>query len=65
MKRFNTAGPCRAGKHYVLPPLDRLPEVSAFVEAEQYFVLKAPRQTGKTTCLLAFEEEINRVGHML
>ena len=62
MKRFNTAGPCRAGKHYVLPPLDRLPQVSTFVEAEQYFVLKAPRQTGKTTCLLAFEEEINRVG---
>ena len=25
--RFNTAGPCIPGRHYMLPALDRLPEV--------------------------------------
>ncbi|MFH1466889.1 MAG: ATP-binding protein [Pseudomonadota bacterium] len=51
MRRFNTAGPCVPEKHYMLPALDRLPEVVALVEQESYFVLHAPRQTGKTTAL--------------
>ena len=25
-KRFNTAGPCEGDRHYMLPPLARLPE---------------------------------------
>ena len=47
--RFNTAGPCIPGRHYMLPALDRLPEVRRLVEDEDYFVVHAPRQTGKTT----------------
>jgi hypothetical protein len=51
MRRFNTAGPCLAGLHYMLPPLARLPGIEGLVEQFGYFVLHAPRQSGKTTAL--------------
>ena len=60
--RFNTAGPCIPGRHYMLPALDRLPEVRRLVEDEDYFVVHAPRQTGKTTALNALVDEINAAG---
>ncbi|NJL28127.1 MAG: ATP-binding protein [Thermoanaerobaculia bacterium] len=47
---FNTAGPCDPAKHYTLPIEPRLPEVRELIEKEQYFILHAPRQSGKTTC---------------
>lgn len=49
MRFFNTAGPCDPAKHYMLPPERRLPGVRGLIDQEQYFVLHAPRQTGKTT----------------
>ena len=52
-KYFNTAGPCIPSKHYMLPALDRLPEIRRLVAMERYFVVHAPRQTGKTTALKA------------
>ncbi|MGH3681685.1 MAG: hypothetical protein ACRDT2_15745 [Natronosporangium sp.] len=51
MKYFNTAGPCIPGMHYMLPAEPRLPEARGLVERGNYFVLHAPRQTGKTTTL--------------
>jgi hypothetical protein len=51
MRRFNTAGPCIASLHYMLPPLARLPGIEDLVEQFGYFVLHAPRQSGKTTAL--------------
>lgn len=61
---FNTAGPTVPGKHYAVEPLSRLDveQVEALIEAERYFVLHAPRQTGKTTCLLALMERLNNAG---
>ena len=61
---FNTEGPIRAGLHYHVAPLERfdLPQVLGLIEQEKYFVLRAPRQTGKTTALLALMEELNRRG---
>ena len=50
-KFFNTTGPCRADKHYMLDPLSRLGEIRSLIENESYFVVHAPRQTGKTTTL--------------
>ena len=54
---FNTAGPCIPAKHYMLPALDRLPEVRRLVSRRQYFVIHAPRQTGKTTAVKALVRE--------
>ncbi|MCF7980056.1 MAG: AAA-like domain-containing protein [Chromatiaceae bacterium] len=64
MRFFNTEGPVRADKHYLLPPLQRwhLDEVLALIEGEKYFLLHAPRQTGKTSCLLALMAHLNREG---
>ena len=59
---FNIAGPCIPGEHYMLPALDRLPSVRRLVDRKQYFVLHAPRQTGKTTALKALVREINAKG---
>ena len=58
MRKFNTAGPIRPTRHYHIPPLDRfaLPEVLELIRDERYFVLHAPRQTGKTTALLALRD---------
>jgi AAA domain/PD-(D/E)XK nuclease superfamily len=59
---FNTAGPCKADIHYTLDPLLRLSSVRALVNDQKYFILHAPRQTGKTTTMLAFMEVLNREG---
>jgi len=49
---FNTAGPCAPGRHYLLASADRLHEVVDLIAREQYFVIHAARQSGKTTLLL-------------
>ena len=61
MREFNTAGPIHPGRHYCIPPLNRLnlAEVLALIRGQQYFVLHAPRQTGKTSTLLALRDLLN------
>lgn len=62
---FNTAGPVEADTHYLLPPLDRieLASVLSLVRQRKYLVLHAPRQTGKTSTLLALCDLLNSGGH--
>ncbi len=64
MKFFNTAGPVDCRDHYCLPPLERLDlaTVMPLIGQKKYFVLHAPRQTGKTSALLAFTAYLNREG---
>ncbi|MEM7588742.1 MAG: ATP-binding protein [Myxococcota bacterium] len=61
MKYFNTAGPINAAKHYCLDPLLRwdLKEVLSLIDQEKYFLVHAPRQTGKTTCLKTLARYLN------
>ncbi|MDR1035935.1 MAG: ATP-binding protein [Deltaproteobacteria bacterium] len=61
-RSFNTTGTCYPDKHYMLPPLPRLPDVNDMIEGEFYFVLHSPRQSGKTTCLVELTEQINSEG---
>ena len=56
---FNIAGPCNPAKHYMLSATARLPEVASLIRKEQYFVIHAQRQCGKTTAILALRNEIN------
>ncbi|MBX7233090.1 MAG: ATP-binding protein [Caldilineales bacterium] len=65
MRHFNTTGPVQCDKHYCLPPLERfdLDEILTLIAQEKYFVLHAPRQTGKTSALLALRDYLNRKGH--
>jgi hypothetical protein len=62
---FNTAGPCEPEWHFMVPPLQRLPEAQQLVERGQYFVLHAPRQTGKTTFLRAFAKSLTASGRFV
>ena len=64
MRFFNTAGPMIAGDHYMVPPLSRLDidEVLRLIERKRYFVLHAPRQTGKTSALFALRDRLNAEG---
>ena len=64
MKKFNTTGPCFPDEHYMMPALDRLPGIRELVADGNYFVVHAPRQTGKTTALKALVREINEKGDM-
>ena len=60
---FNTAGPCQPERHYVLPPERRLACVRSLIERHLFFVLHAPRQTGKTILLNTPAYALNREGH--
>ncbi len=59
---FNTAGPCKADIHYMLPPGDRLPQLKRLIAQQSYFVIHAPRQTGKTSAMLALAQELTESG---
>ena len=61
MRFFNTSGPVVPADHYCIPPLTRvdLGAVCRFVRNKRYFVLHAPRQTGKTSILLALRDLLN------
>jgi hypothetical protein len=48
----------------MLPPLDRLPGVMRLVEEGNYFVLHAPRQSGKTTAIQALAGAVGAAGKM-
>ncbi len=62
MKRFfNTTGLCNPERHYMVNPFrDMYDDVLRLIEAEQYFIIHAPRQTGKTSFLHALAHLLNR-----
>lgn len=61
---FNTAGPIDCAEHYCLDPLARidLQDLEELIAQQRYFVLHAPRQTGKTSSLLALMHYLNAQG---
>jgi hypothetical protein len=61
---FNTTGPCNPDDHYMLAPEQRLVygQLSRYIESKLYWVLHAPRQTGKTTFLQSWMRELNLSG---
>ena len=61
MRFFNTAGPVNCQDHYCLPPLTRfdLSDILTLISQKKYFILHAPRQSGKTSCLLALRDYLN------
>ncbi|WP_206641668.1 ATP-binding protein [Nonomuraea polychroma] len=61
-KYYNTTGPCDPQRHYMLPPTPRLPQARVLIDMDRYFVLHAPRQTGKTTALRTLASELTAEG---
>ena len=64
VRYFNTSGPVTVEDHYCIPPLARLSlaELRQLIDLRRYFVLHAPRQTGKTSALLALQALLNTEG---
>jgi hypothetical protein len=62
VRYFNTTGPCRPEEHYMLPAVERLPEAVQLAEAGRYFIVHAPRQTGKTTIMESLARELTAEG---
>ena len=61
---FNTAGPMKPEINYCIDPLTRIDwkEIHRLISDERYFVMHAPRQTGKTSTLLAMMHALNEEG---
>ena len=64
VRKFNTEGPMVPERHYWIPPFSRvdLDEMLELIADLKYFVLHAPRQTGKTTTLKALADRLNSSG---
>jgi hypothetical protein len=61
-KTFNIAGPCHPEKHYMLQAQERCLGLIPLIEEEEYFVIHAARQSGKTTLLLELTRLLNEQG---
>ena len=63
---FNTEGPIVPGDHYHIAPLSRidLEQTLLRIQRKKYLVLRAPRQTGKTSVLLALARHLNSAGRL-
>jgi hypothetical protein len=62
VRYFNTTGPCVPERRYMLPADERLPEARSLAEQGRYFVVHAPRQTGKTTAMNALAQDLTAAG---
>ncbi|MEZ4985750.1 MAG: AAA-like domain-containing protein [Saprospiraceae bacterium] len=67
MKRFfNTTGLCKPEDHYMVEPFrDYYEDILRLIEAKQYFLIHAPRQTGKTTFLHSLAHRLNSEGQFV
>lgn len=67
MRFFNTTGPCNPTDHYMLPATARLEElnIKRLLAQKSYFILHAPRQTGKTTAILELARQLTAAGQYI
>ena len=61
-KFFNTTGPCNVLDHYMIDPIARVGDFQTLLEQKAYFVIHAPRQSGKTTLLEVLAKRLTREG---
>ena len=59
---FNVAGMCRPEEHYMVEPEGRLTRLRLLIERKAYFVIHAPRQSGKTTTTRLLAEALTAEG---
>lgn len=67
MRFFNTAGPCDPRFHYMLEADERLQDedVARLIAQNSYFIVHAPRQTGKTTAMLELARRLTASGQYI
>lgn len=59
MRFFNTAGPTNPNDHYVVFSRFDRNNLDLLIEQKKYFILHAPRQTGKTSTIKYYVEQLN------
>ena len=64
VRHFNTEGPVDSNDHYCIPALNRvdIDEILRLIHWKKYFILHAPRQTGKTSTLKAIANQLQAAG---
>ncbi len=64
MAFFNTAGPVNPNDHYCVDFLDRpeTKDILKLIDQKKYFLIHAPKQSGKTSLLLALSRHLNKEG---
>lgn len=62
MKKFCIAGPIDPERHYFIPKRLNQSEVDTLIDDREYFVLHAPRQSGKTTAIEEYIDYLNAKG---
>jgi len=62
MRYFNVSGPCNYRDHYMVEAATRLKGVEQLIDMNQYFVIHAARQSGKTTYLKDLARRLNAAG---
>lgn len=62
MKFFNTAGPVNPKKHYFVQHRFNDKHIRSLIDQEKYFIMHAPRQSGKTTGISNLIDELNAAG---
>ncbi|MDR1039526.1 MAG: AAA-like domain-containing protein [Deltaproteobacteria bacterium] len=58
-KEFNISGICNPLEHYMLPALNRIPNICDMIRGKYYFIIHAPRQSGKSTFIEILNDKIN------
>ena len=61
-KFFNTVGAINPEDNYFIPHRLDWNQLTDFIKKKYYFVLHAPRQSGKTTAIIEFVKHLNQVG---
>lgn len=62
MKFFNTVGVIDPERHYFLPRRLDWKQLIELIERQYYFILHAPRQSGKTSAIIEFVRHLNQEG---
>jgi hypothetical protein len=61
---FNTTGLCNRERHYMVDPFRNMyDDIHVLIDNMQYFLIHAPRETGKTTFLHALAHRLNKEGN--
>ncbi len=61
-KFFNCSGACIPEDHYMVDIRPQFQQLQRLIEEKRYFIVHAPRQTGKTTLVNEFVKHINAQG---
>lgn len=63
---FNTSGPVNGKDHYCIPPISRIDtkKIWQLILQKKYFLIRGPKQSGKTSYLLALAQAINQKGQL-